>query len=164
MDIIDTNILSTFAKVKRLDVLFKALNADRLFISPNVLNELKLASDRGYDFPDEIYPLIDEKRIEIVSLTHDEHLIALNLPDSFGGGELDSLALCLSRRCTFATNERKAVSFCKERGIPYVTLAHILRALWKLEILSRDEVKQLISEIEKKDRVTIILKDEILRD
>ena len=53
MYLLDTNILSTFAKIKRMDILFKVFGEDRLFISPGVLSEIKLASERGYDFPEE---------------------------------------------------------------------------------------------------------------
>ena len=41
MILIDTNILSTFAKIDRLELLFKVFNQETLYISPNVFQELK---------------------------------------------------------------------------------------------------------------------------
>ena len=96
----------------------------------------------------------------MVSLTHEEHLIAL--PGGFGKGELDCITLCISKKFSFVTNERKVVNYCRERGIDYVTLAHILRALWEFKIMTKDEMRQLIAEIEKMDKVVVVLKDEIL--
>ena len=116
MNLIDTNILSTFAKINRLDILFEVLGDDTLHISPNVLTELRFALDRGYEFCNEIFRLVDKKKIHVVSLTHEEHVLALKLPRIFGKGELDSLALCLSRKWKMVTNERKVVNFCKEHN------------------------------------------------
>jgi predicted nucleic acid-binding protein len=49
MILVDTNILSTFAKIKRMDLIFKVFGKN-CFISPNVLNEIKKAHQLGYEF------------------------------------------------------------------------------------------------------------------
>ncbi len=46
MILIDTNILSTFAKIDRLDLLEEVFG--EMHISPNVLDEVKRAEELGY--------------------------------------------------------------------------------------------------------------------
>jgi len=41
MILVDTNILSTFAKIDRLELLFGVFKQKTLYISPNVFQELK---------------------------------------------------------------------------------------------------------------------------
>ncbi len=128
MVLVDTNILSTFAKIDEVEGLQELLG--RMEVSPNVPEEAKKAS---------------------------------HLPDSFGRGERDSLAMSEQRGIALATNERRIINYCTRRSIPCLWLDVVLRALWKKEILTRDEVENVIKEIEKKDRIVITGKEEILR-
>ena len=60
MILLDTNILSTFAKIERLELLFSVFNTRKLFISPNVFNELIDARRLGYKHVESIFDLIRE--------------------------------------------------------------------------------------------------------
>ena len=50
MIIADTNIISTFARVGALDHVRRLVKADRLYVTPATLNELRRAVEAGCDF------------------------------------------------------------------------------------------------------------------
>jgi len=52
--IFDTDVLSTFGKIRRLDLLRKLLPGKKFFIPTSVYNELFKAKDCGYEFVDYI--------------------------------------------------------------------------------------------------------------
>ena len=108
MILIDTNILSAFAKIDRLELLFKVFN---------------------------------------------EYMLMLQLPKYLGKGELDSIAICTRRNYILLSNERKVISFCEENEIDHFDLNGILNALWILDIVSKEEVVQIINEMEDKDNL-----------
>ena len=49
--LIDTNILSIFAKAEGLPMLCRLLGYEELPITPSVLDELLVPLEYGYDFP-----------------------------------------------------------------------------------------------------------------
>lgn len=63
MNLVDTNILSTFAKVGRLDLLKEVLGD--IYISPNVLEEIERAEELGYSHAREILKWVRENKILI---------------------------------------------------------------------------------------------------
>lgn len=164
MILLDTNILSTFAKIQRLDLLFKVFDTEKLYISPNVLEELEKAKEKNYKHADKIFELIQKEKIEIKTPTKKDLLNATELPKSFGPGETDSIAMCANNNWTFVTNEKIVNNYCKKKNIKSINLNHILRALWKLNILTKKEVKNLIKKIEEKDNLIITSKKEILSE
>lgn len=48
--LVDINILSTFAKIRKLGFLFRIMDREELYISNSVLHELDKAKNIGYDF------------------------------------------------------------------------------------------------------------------
>jgi len=48
--LVDINILSTFAKIRKLGFLFRIMDREELYISTSVLHELDKAKNIGYDF------------------------------------------------------------------------------------------------------------------
>ncbi len=164
MILLDTNILSTFAKIKRFDILFQVFPDNAIFISSNVFEEINDALEHGYEHADEILHSIKEGRIQVMALTQDEHLLTTNLPQSFGRGEQDSLAIAKKRSAVFVTNEKKVVKYCRQENIPVVTLNTLLRFLWEEKVCTKKQVQELIYEIETKDKLIIQSKEEIFED
>ena len=164
MILIDTNIISTFMRIEGLDLLFKVFNTNTLYISSNVFQELKVDRDRGYPYAEELFRLVDDHRVEIVIPTKDELLLTLELPESFGPGELDSIAICEERKAVFLSNEKRIINYCNREGITCFDLCDILAALWKYKILDKDKVREIIEEIEEKDNVFIPSKDIIFKE
>lgn len=157
MILVDTNILSTFSKIGKLELLYKVFNTNCLYISPNVHNELLRAKKKDYKFVADIFDLVDSKKLRRVSLTSEEKLKISTIPKSFSMGEKDSIVVCRERKGVIATNERKVITYCKKEGVVYFDLIDILRALYQFLNYSKEEINNLMGEIERKDN--IIFKD-----
>ena len=158
----DTNIISTFAKVERLDLLYSLFEGLTVATSSSVFLEIRHAEEKGYSFCNGIIDLVHENRLHVLSPSSEEYQIARTLPKSFGLGERDSLAIALDRKAIFVTNEKKVVNFCEKKGVTVLTLNQLLRALWELKILSKKDVMKLMNEMEDKDNLIITSKDSIL--
>lgn len=64
--ILDTDIISTFAKIDRLKLL-KNIFSEHLRITLEIYDELSVPLNFGYDFPEKIYDEID-----VISLDDEE--------------------------------------------------------------------------------------------
>ena len=127
MILVDTNILSTFAKIDRLDLLEKVFG--KMHISTNVLDEVKRAEELGYSHAERISKWIEDDKILISCVKENEVEFLDKIPYSFGRGERDSVAMALNRDALIVTNERKVLNFCRKKGIAHVRLNKILRKL-----------------------------------
>ncbi|MFP4001846.1 MAG: hypothetical protein ACLFSM_05830 [Thermoplasmata archaeon] len=159
MILVDTNILSTFAKVNRLDLLEEVLG--NFHISPNVLEEVKRAEELGYPHAGEILEKVRNDEILIACPREKEVEVMDRLPTSFGRGEKDCLAIALKRDALIVTNEQKVLNYCKRNGVDSARLNTILRELLKKEDMEQEDVRNLIDEIEKKDNLVVTDKDSI---
>lgn len=164
MVLIDTNILSTFALIDRLSLLWSLFEDNLIYISPNVFTEVTKAKIAGYSHADKILNVIKEDKIKLLIPTKEEILLSMELPMNFGYGERDSVIIAQRRGMVFVTNEKKIIKYCQNEKIGCLWLEKILRSLWKENILSKEEVKIIMDEIEAKDNLIIPLKDEILKD
>ena len=162
MILADTNMLSTFLKVGRLKLLSDVFNAKALNVSPNVKKELKAGIGQGIHGLEGASDCLKAGTILVLETTSREKELADGMPQSFGRGERDSLAICKERKVAFLTNERKVVNYCGKNGIECFDLYDILSSLWKLKILTKAEVRLLIGEIEAEDNLLIPSKDSIL--
>lgn len=160
MIVFDTDILSTFAKVDKLNLLFKLFEGNRIVYTISVKADLKKAKNKGYSFVDNIF----NERFEVIQLSKKELNYATQFQSgNLGLGELQSLALAKLRGGVFITNDIAAQKAAEGLGIDYLTLSDILHAFIKENILPKRTVKELIAEIEHKDNVKIMDKDSILR-
>lgn len=155
--LVDTNILSTYAKIKRFELLFEIIDREELFISTSVLHELDTAENMGYDFVKVIFDYIDKERISIISMDDEESDLFLGLPDSFGKGERESVAISKVRDYIFVSNETKVKNYCDKNDIDIVDLPTLLRRVWKTGLKEKETVNKIVGEIENKDNV--IFKD-----
>ncbi|MBI4141854.1 hypothetical protein HY484_02945 [Candidatus Woesearchaeota archaeon] len=164
MILIDTNILSTFAKIRKLESLLKIFEGKRVCISCNVLEEIKQAVGLGYVYASPIINLSMSKKIEIIELTKEEYLLSLSFPKNFGKGERDSLAIAKKRSWVFITNEKRVLNYCNDENISAVSLNSLLRLLWEEKIQTKEQVKDIINEIETKDSLIIQSKKDIIEE
>jgi hypothetical protein len=49
-------------------------------------------------------------------------------------------------------------NWCKQEGIQYWDLSGILRALWRINLLTKEQVRSIVTQIQAKDR--IVFKDQ----
>jgi predicted nucleic acid-binding protein len=166
MIVADTSILSTFAVIGRLDLLFAVAEIDALHLSPAVVKELQVGLNKGLDFLQPIVDGLDSgMKFYSATLTPDEKTLVDTLPNSLNAGERESIAICSQRSGSkLLTNDKRAHNYCRENQIPSLDLRLILRQLWKAGHCEKVEVRSLMEEIEKKEPGMVIKgKGEILR-
>ena len=86
MILIDNNILSTFARVSAMDLLFTLFLRQRLGLTPAIRSEVLDAIERGCAWLRDIVRLIESGRLQLVALTPEELAATSTLPDSLGDG------------------------------------------------------------------------------
>ena len=151
MVFIDTDILSIFAKIQRLPLLFAVFDQDVLNIAAAVENEIVIGVSKGFPFANVLVELQAKGRLQTHHpVTVDEEFM-LSLPHTLGAGERESMAICKRLAALFASNERRVMHHCQTSGIRCTNLEQILRALWELKILAESDVRKVITEIETKD-------------
>lgn len=166
MIVADTNILSTFARIHRLELLPAVAETDALYLPPAVVKELKVGLHKGLDF---LQPIVDGLASGAgfypVELTADERNLIDHLPHSLNAGEKESIAICVMRAGgKLLTNDKRAHNYCRDNRIPSLDLKLILRRLWQANHCTKEDVRALMDEIEKSEPGMIIKgKDEILR-
>ena len=75
---------------------------------------------------------------------------------------MEGVSICKHREYVLVTNDITAKKVCDQYGIKIIDLSMILKSLLEVKILMSDELGALIDEIERKDRVIIKDKDDIL--
>jgi predicted nucleic acid-binding protein len=146
----DTDILSTFARIHRLDILKKI--SDGVVIPQAVKAELA----RGR---------IDVRRLnpDFVTLTKDELKDLKKTDNSLDRGERECFVIARNRRLPLASNETIVHKLCKKEGIDYLTLPRMLRFAITEGVITRQEARKLISAIEEEEHTMIKNKNEIFK-
>src|SRR5439155_12214901 len=163
MILLDTNILSTFAKIDRVDLLFSIFNRTTLELSGNVEAELRQGVQSGYSNLQPALNLIDfpetNMTLKVIQAGISEQSLYSQIPfypnskNRHLKGEVDTVALAWAHGATIVCNERKVYNFCRNNSykiIPCICLEDLLRSLWKLGIMTQIEVATLITEIQTK--------------
>lgn len=156
----DTDILSTFGKVGRADLLQRLfLN---IYASPAVYRELMTVEQLGLTW---VTPV--KEAVELLSLaekhTKEVEQLATAHPQ-LGSGEVETFVLAKAHHLICLTNDRQAKRVCHALGLSYLDLEEILRALKLNGVLTREALEQLIEQIEEQDHTRIKAKKHILRD
>ena len=158
--IADTDILSAFGKVGKLEILHSLF--DEIFIVPAVFEELLQARRAGFSFVEDAFKSVRlipldtglEERVRRFSLLYPQ----------LGRGEIESIAFAVSEKLVVLTNDKQAKRICQANSVFFMDLEEILRALKVKGILDREGLKQLMEAIEMEDRTIIKAKDRILRE
>lgn len=82
MVLADTNILSTFAKVNQLTLLFRLFTDERIGVVPAVYSEFQAGVNKGYADLQMVIRLIQQGPIDLAAPTAQEVLLANALPAS----------------------------------------------------------------------------------
>jgi len=158
MDVIaDTNVVSTFGKIERLDLLEDLFPKSVLFISAAVASELARAEKEPK------LSKIVRKKAKVIRSTKPEQKLTKDLltKRNIGKAEAECIAIAKSRNMLLLTNDRIAVKEARSIGAYVMDLPSIIRELWKQNVLSKEDAESLITEIEKKDNMMFIKKDKI---
>lgn len=165
MIIVDVNILSTFARVGEVELLQKLFREQVFFLTPASLNEARRAVEVGCDFLRPVMDAVEEGvAFDLIALTREELLLLPSFPASLGAGERESLAVCARRPGTrMLTNDKRARNFCREKGIPCLDLPGILRALWMQGHCSKREIRDIVTEMERREGIVFKDRESIFR-
>jgi predicted nucleic acid-binding protein len=153
--VLDTSIISTFALIGAMDLLYALFPNDDLVVTPAVYTELVVGTREGRPFLQAVVEQVESGRLKLCVLTAEEFMQRLRLPTSLGSGEAESIVLCQSRGAAFVTNDRRARNFCRSEGLEVFDLIEVLRALWTLGVCSKQQVRQLVADIESKEGAVI---------
>jgi len=160
----DTNVLSTFAKIGRLPLLLQLFERAKIGVVPAVYAELQAGVSSGYVVLQAAIALIQQGPIALLMPTAQEIFDKDALPDSFDVGERETLAVAKSRGCQVLTNETHVKNWCKRAGIGCWDLPGVLRALWRMNLLTKEQVRELVEQIETKDRIVFKNKEQIFQE
>ena len=163
MIIVDNNIISTFTRVRQLELLFQLFPKDALGIPPAVYDEMMDAIRQDCAFLEAAAEMVQNERLQIATLTPAEIAAKQILPSSFGVGDAECVIICQTRNDTLLTNDRRVRNFCRAEGIAVYDLPQLLRALWENGILSKQRVRRLASEMEAAENMTIKNKESIFK-
>lgn len=163
MVFIDTDVLSIFAKIQRLPLLFTVFGENLLNVSAAVEIELHTGVAKGFSFTRDIMELLSQGRIRTYQPTAVDQQFMATMSPSLGLGERESIAICKRLNSIFVSNERRVKHHCRENGVDCINLAEILRTLWELGILIQADVRNMIAEIEAKDNLKFRAADTIFK-
>ena len=149
----DTDILSAFAKIDRLEMLFALLKIVELDIASGVFHEIEESFRQGRPYAIKIFELLADDRVRIVYLTPDEKIFCESLPISLGRGERESISIARERGAILLANESRVAHWCKQYKVPCIRLADILRGLWTEGVLTKAEVQVILTELQVKDQM-----------
>ena len=164
MVLADTNILSTFAKIGALPLLMQLFAEEGIGVVPAVYEELHRGVSKGYVALQAAMELIQDRHIALVVPNAEETLGQSALPSSFDAGERETIAVAKARGLKVLTNERLVKNCCQQAGIQYGDLPGILRALWRTHLLTKEQVRSLVTQIEEKDRIIFRDQDQIFAE
>ncbi len=146
----DTDILSTFARIRRLDILKKV--SDGIVIPHAVKAELA----RGRINISQLDP-------DFAVLTKDELKDLKNTDNSLDRGERECFVIARNRHLLLTSNETIVHRLCRREGIDYLTLPRLLRLAITEEVITRQEARKLICAIEEEEHTVIRNKNEIFK-
>lgn len=149
--VIDTDILSMFAKVDAIDIL-KRLFKDRIVITLKIRDEISIPLEYGYTFPLNVISKI--KTVPLTSSALKEYE-RLSENWTLGKGELEAISYCKTENGIFLTNDKKARDIAKSEGVRVISLQAVLRALWKAGIVTKEETKRLLERVKEVDNLYI---------
>ena len=79
-------------------------------------------------------------------------------------GESEGLSICKNRNGVFLTNDSEVVSFCEINGIKVLNLKDVLIFIAKNNIVQKNEMMNILRDIEEKDNTIIKGKEVILEE
>jgi predicted nucleic acid-binding protein len=142
--IADTDILSTFGKIGRLDLL--QLLFDQVYIAPAVERELGRATQLGFTWVISV-----QRTVLLLPLTANESGAVARLTSLYpqlGSGEIESFVLAQTHHLAYLTNDRQAKVVAQALGLSYLDLEDLLRAIKTRKLLTTAALTALIAQIE----------------
>ena len=146
MLISDTDFLSSFIKIGKVELVRDFYQVERIYITPGVYHELAQANlDRWLDGID----WVEEKR---ASRTACEHLQAKYESVSLGIGETEAIVLCKSiPDSLLLISDNKARRIAEREEVACVDIPGFLLACKITAFLTRNEISEIIVQLKERD-------------
>ncbi len=157
----DTDIISSLAKIGELSLLDELFSKSEMYIPLGVYEELKLAQDVGYEFPDKIFNVIPVVSMDIEEIDDYRNYLIKNR--ELGKGEIQCMVIARRRGWTVLTNDNLARNKCKKRQIKTYNLAEILTASYGANLRSRSELEEIVKALHEKDNFSFSNKTELFK-
>jgi len=149
--VVDTDILSTFLKTRKLRLLTRLFAKSRILVCPSVNSEIRRGVGMG------VLRYSRKPALTSIRLSKTEREIARELGEdrNLGSGDAECLAVARHRKCLLLTNDRKVGKAADSASIEHLNLPLVLREIWKNNVIPKSRVFKLMEEIEQKDNVVI---------
>ncbi|MFL6192528.1 MAG: hypothetical protein ACJ75H_00045 [Thermoanaerobaculia bacterium] len=144
--VFDTDFLSAFLKIDRLDLVRRFFQVEAAFVPPAVYREIART--------DLLEKLVAVPWIQVQGPEAPGSPILSDDPDlaNLGLGEREAIALAAERAgSTLLTNDNKARSTAVRRGVVAITIPAFLLACKDAGVASRDEISRLVTALEERD-------------
>lgn len=157
--VIDTDVLSTFYKIDRLELLQRLFRKSTVIVAPSVSREIRQAVQSG------LFRYFPPQGFAKARLSPAERRLAreIGAKRRLGRGDCECIAIARYRKCVLLTNDWQAEKEAESHSVEHLNLPLILRELWKTGAMPREKVIELAGEIEEKDRIVIKDLDLILK-
>jgi|YNPNPStandDraft_1061719.scaffolds.fasta_scaffold79509_2 hypothetical protein len=157
--LLDTDILSIFAKAGALPLLCDFFQCQRLPMTSGVFDELLIPLEYGYDFPQRILDLA-----EVVTMTPEEaqDYEALRLQGKLSAADAELIAICGRRGWAYVAMDRVALRCAEQHGVRTIDLQALLKAMLEAKLLDRQGLQALIERMEREDHTTLPYKESLL--
>lgn len=137
----DTDFLSAFFKINQIEIIFKALEIDKIYITQAVFDELAKAPF-FYDFTREL------GRIELAVFD--------KLPENqkatiLGKGELESISYAVETNSILLTNDKKAGEFASSSGVRVLDIISFLFLCKEIGLVKKNDLELIIDLLKKHD-------------
>ena len=162
MIIVDTSIISSLAKINKLKMMRSIFEDETILIVNEVVNELLVSKEKGYDFVDRILRVLAYEESEL----KEEKWILKKYPDDKISKMIDqlydkyphihmceivSIAFAKQNNATLLIDDRQALQVAKKEKIETYTLPALVQYSKEIEIIKMNEVKEIIKLLELKD-------------
>lgn len=142
--VLDTNVLSRFARINRLDLLLQ-LSIGRVYITPAIQRELEAGLDNGVSYLADAVQLIRTGQLPVLPLSQIDRQFMRALPNKLGDGESEAIALCRRANLIFLSHDSRAIEYCKHEGINSIRLMNLVAQLKKAGLLTDAEIQIMLS-------------------
>ena len=162
MIIVDTSIISSLAKINRLNLIKSIFENETILIVYEVVNELLVSKEKGYDFVDRILKVMAYEESELKG----GKWILKKYPDEKTSKRIDqlyekyphihmceivSIAFAKLNNATLLIDDRQALQVAKKEKIETYTLPALIQYSKEKEYIKMNEVKDIIKLLELKD-------------
>jgi predicted nucleic acid-binding protein len=146
----DTDIISTFARIKRLDILKK------LFDDVVITNSVKQELVKGK---------IDVRslNLSLLRLTREELKELRKVHPALDKGERECFVIARNRNLPLASNEKIVSLLCEKEGMGYFTLPRILRFAILEGVITRQDATNIVELVEREENTKIKNKKELFK-